>query len=457
MPTYFAEHALLPSGWAARVRFDVDAAGDIAAVTPGASADGAERLHGIAVPGMPNLHSHAFQRAMAGLAERAGPEGDSFWGWRDVMYRFLARLSPDDVEAVAAQLYVELLKFGYTAVAEFHYLHNDPTGGVYENRGELADRILAAAGATGIGLTLLPVLYQTSQFGGTPPTEGQRRFTMATDDFLALVETLSRRHRRDRQVRIGIAPHSLRAVPPEPLRAAADALHKLDPAAPIHIHAAEQTREVEDCLAWSGKRPVEWLLENTGIDKTWCLVHATQMTAEETRALAASGAVAGLCPTTEGNLGDGLFPLTDFLAAGGRFGVGSDSNVATSPVEELRWLEYGQRLVTRKRNVTEKSVGAATGANLLRRALAGGAQALARPIGALAPGKRADIVVLDPDHPALLGRRDDTLLDSWIFSGNANPVRDVMVGGQWVVRDGVHPHEEQAFADYRRAVARLGT
>jgi formimidoylglutamate deiminase len=405
---------------------------------------------------MPDLHSHAFQRAMAGLAERAGPEGDSFWSWREVMYRFLARLSPDDVEAIAAQLYIELLKHGYTAVAEFHYLHNDPTGGPYENRSELAERIVAAAGATGIGLTLLPVLYQTSQFGGKPPTEGQRRFTMPTDDFMALVEKLLHRHRRDRQVRVGIAPHSLRAVPPEPLRAAIAMLRRHDAEAPIHIHAAEQIKEVEDCIAWSGRRPVEWLLENASPDRRWCLVHCTHMTPEETRALAASGAVVGLCPTTEGNLGDGVFPLPAFLDAGGRFGIGTDSNVATSPVEELRWLEYVQRLVARARNLTEKTVGAATGASLYRRALAGGAAALGRPIGALAPGNRADIVVLDPAHPALLGRVGDALLDSWIFSGNANPVRDVMVGGQWVVRDGAHPHEEQALADYRRAVARLG-
>jgi formimidoylglutamate deiminase len=457
MPSYFAEQALLPSGWAANVRFDVDPAGDLIAVTPAGSADGARRLHGVAVPGMPDLHSHAFQRAMAGLGERAGPAGDSFWSWRDVMYRFLAKLLPDDIEAIAAQLYVELLKHGYTAVAEFHYLHNDPTGGPYENRGELAERILHAAGATGIGVTLLPVLYQASQFGGKPPTEGQRRFVLTTEEFLALVERLSQRHRRDKQVRIGIAPHSLRAAPPEALRTTLDALRSFDADAPVHIHAAEQTREVEDCLAWSGKRPVEWLLDEMAIDKRWCLVHATHMTAEETQRFAASGAVAGLCPTTEGNLGDGLFPFMDFLGAGGAFGIGSDSNVATSPVEELRWLEYGQRLITRARNLADRTEGASTGATLFRRALAGGAQALARPIGALAPGHRADIVVLDPGHPALYGRSGDTLLDSWIFSGNANPVRDVLVGGHIVVRDGVHPHEEQALADYRRAVARLAT
>lgn len=455
MPSYYADHALLPSGWAERVRLEVDANGTITAVQVGGDASGAVRLAGVAVPGMPNVHSHAFQRAMAGLAERAGPEGDNFWSWREVMYRFLARLSPADVEAIAAQLYVELLKHGYTAVAEFHYLHNDPQGQAYENRGELGDRIVAAAGATGIGMTLLPVLYQTSQFGGKPPTEGQRRFLLATDDYLALVEALVHRHRRDPQVRIGIAPHSLRAVPPTPLTEAIDAVTRLDPAAPIHVHAAEQTREVEDCVAWSGQRPVEWLLAQAPVDGRWCLIHCTHVTPQETSALAARQAVAGLCPTTEANLGDGVFPLTAYLGAGGRFGIGTDSNVATSPVEELRWLEYAQRLVRRARNLTETRSGEATGANLFRRALSGGAQALGRPVGALAPGSRADIVVLDPLHPALVGRSGDTLLDSWVFSGNSTPVRDVMVGGHFVVREGVHPYEEQAFADYRRAMTRL--
>lgn len=455
MPSYFAEHALLPTGWATNVRLDVDASGTITSVTADTIAGDAERLHGIAVPGMPNLHSHAFQRAMAGLAERVGPEGDNFWSWREVMYRFLARLSPADVEAIATQLYVELLKHGYTAVAEFHYLHNDPDGRPYENRAELAERIVAAASAAGIGLTLLPVLYQTSQFGGVAPAPGQRRFILATDDFVDLVERLYQRHRRDRQIRIGIAPHSLRAVTPNMLAACIEAATRLDAAMPIHIHAAEQTKEVEDCLTWSGQRPVEWLLDHAPVDTRWCLVHCTHMTPAETERLAASGAVAGLCPTTEANLGDGIFSLTAYVRAGGRFGIGTDSNVSTNPVEELRWLEYTQRLIKRARNVTESTQGAATGAGLFRRATAGGAQALGRPIGGLEPERRADIVVLDPDHPALTGRNGDTLLDSWIFCGTGTPVRDVMVGGHWVVRDGMHVHEEQSLANFRKTVARL--
>lgn len=455
MPVYFAPLALLPDGWAGNVRIETTHAGDIAGVIKDAVANGAETIAGIVIPGMVDVHCHAFQRAMAGLAERAGPEGDNFWSWREVMYRFLARLSPDDVEAIAAQLYVELLKQGYTTVAEFHYLHNDPAGNPYAEPAELAERILAAAGASGIGLTLLPVLYQSSNFGARPPTQGQRRFVMTTERFNALVERLVRRHGRDRQVRIGVAPHSLRAVPPNALEESTTALTGLDETAPIHIHVAEQTKEVDDCLAWSGKRPVEWLLEHATIDRRWCLVHCTHINDAETRALAASGAVAGLCPTTEANLGDGLFPLPGYFAAGGRFAIGTDSNVATSPVEELRWLEYAQRLFHRARNLTEKTIGASTGAFLFHGALAGGTQASGRPVGAIAVGRRADVVALDSEHPALAGRHGDQILDSWIFSGNSTPVRDVMVGGQWLVRDGTHVHEEQAAAAYRRVVKNL--
>jgi formimidoylglutamate deiminase len=269
------------------------------------------------------------------------------------------------------------------------------------------------------------------------------------------VHVLQHRYRRDPRLRIGIAPHSLRAVTPDALRAAIDPVSAHDAAAPIHIHAAEQTREVEACLAWSGKRPVEWLLENAGVDARWCLVHATHMTRAETRALAASGAVAGLCPTTEANLGDGLFALPDYLAAEGRIAIGSDSNVAASPVEELRWLEYGQRLALRARNVAERAADASTGAALYARALAGGAQAAAQKVGAIAVGKRADLVVLDADHPALVGRSGDRLIDSWIFGGNDNPVTDVIVAGEWLVRAGHHVHEEQAAADYARVAKRL--
>jgi formimidoylglutamate deiminase len=364
-------------------------------------------------------------------------------------------MEPEDLEAIAAQLYVELLRQGFTAVAEFHYVHNAPDGRAYDDPAELSNRILAAAAETGIGLTLLPVLYQSSGFGGTPPTEAQRRFIKSTDGFTALIEQLRATAKGDKQVAIGIAPHSLRAVPPKALTEAVAALTALDPAAPIHIHVAEQDKEVEDCLAWSGQRPIDWLLDHATVDERWCLVHCTQVTDTELSRLATSHAVAGICPSTEANLGDGIFPLLSYLRQGGRIGIGTDSNVVTSPADELRWLEYVQRLVTKQRNLSEWRDGAATGANLYRRALAGGAQACGRPIGEIAPGYRADLVVLDPDHPALFGRKGDTALDSWIFSGNETPVRDVIVGGKRVVESGRHIAQDAVLGKYRQTISRL--
>lgn len=467
MLSLFAKHALLPHGWARDVRIDVAADGNIAMVHadttagdasahPGdVTAADAEPVAGVVLPGMPNLHSHAFQRAMAGLAEHAGTTADSFWTWREVMYRFVDALTPEDLRAIAAQLYLEMVTAGFTAVGEFHYLHHAPGGGAYADRAAMAEAVIAAAADAGIGITLLPVLYQSSGFGGAPAHPGQRRFLHDTDAFAALVSDLASRHADDAQVRIGMAPHSLRAVPPHALARALQDLDRVDARAPIHIHVAEQVEEVDDCLAWSGARPVQWLLEHAPVGPRWCLVHATHMTSEETQALARSGAVVGLCPTTEANLGDGLFPLADFLAAGGRFGVGSDSHVSVSPVEELRWLEYGQRLHARARNVAAHPGERSTGARLYRAALAGGAQALGRATGAIAPGQRADLVVLDDAHPQLCGRGGDALLDSYVFSGNRNPVRDVMIGGTWVVRDGVHPAEAVVAARFRATVARL--
>ncbi|MFQ5785862.1 MAG: formimidoylglutamate deiminase [Alphaproteobacteria bacterium] len=455
MTVFFAESALLPEGWAHDVRFEVSREGVLTEVAAGSHADGAERLAGPAVPGMANLHSHAFQRAMAGLAERAGPGGDSFWTWRRVMYDFVARLGPGDVEAIAAQLYVEMLKAGYTAVGEFHYLHHAPDGRPYEDPAEMSARVIAAAQRTGIGITHLPVLYACGGFGGAPATEDQRRFLNDAGGFMRLVERLAAQHAGDGQVRIGIAPHSLRAVTRELLAEVIAALDALDSRAPIHIHIAEQEKEVADCLAWSGAHPVEWLLANFEVAKRWCAVHATHMSETETGDLAASGAVAGLCPTTEANLGDGLFPLGDFIAAGGVFGIGSDSHISVSPIEELRWLEYGQRLARERRNVAVMPENPSVGAGLWRAALAGGARALGRPIGALAAGMRADLVVLDGDHPLLAGRDGDVLLDSLVFSGNANPVRDVIVGGRVVVSEGRHRYEDAIVAAYRKTVAAL--
>ncbi|MEE8499088.1 MAG: formimidoylglutamate deiminase, partial [Kiloniellales bacterium] len=359
----FAERALLPDGWARDVLFEIAPEGALARVTVGAPPGAAPHAAGVVLPGMPNLHSHAFQRAMAGLAERAGPKDDSFWTWREVMYGFVRQLSPDQVEAIAAQLYVEMLKAGYTAVGEFHYLHHDPDGRPYADPAEMSRRVIAAAKASGIGITQLPVLYGFADFGGQPAHAGQRRFLNHPERFLRLVEILIGDTRDDPQVAIGIAPHSLRAVTHETLVAALEGLDALDARAPIHIHIAEQRGEVRDCIEWSGLRPVEWLLENAAPDPRWCLVHATHVTEEEARRLAASGAVVGLCPTTEANLGDGVFPAPAYLAAGGAFGIGSDSHVSVSPIEELRWLEYGQRLSLGRRNLLAgdaepRSVGA---------------------------------------------------------------------------------------------------
>jgi formimidoylglutamate deiminase len=447
--SFHFEHVLLPAGWSREVCIDV-ADGLIVAVQPGAPRNGAERIPGIALPGLPNLHCHAFQRAMAGLAERRGAAVDSFWTWREVMYRFLAELTPDDVEAIAGFAYMEMLEGGFTAVGEFHYLHHDVDGRPFADIGEMAARIVAAAAETGIGLTLLPSFYANGDFGGVAGMGGQRRFLNDPDGFLKLLA-------RTREIAavagaaVGIAPHSLRAVTPNALRAVVAA----SDSGPIHIHAAEQTKEVVDCVAVFGQPPVTWLMDNFDVGPRWCLVHATHMDTGETSRLARSGAVAGLCPLTEANLGDGIFRAGEFLAGGGRFGVGSDSNIAIGAAAELRQLEYSQRLSQRARNVLAAHEGQSTGRCLYDGALAGGAQALGRPIGSLAPGRRADIVVLDADHPDVVGRRDNSWLDAYVFVAGAALVRTVLVGGAILVSEGRH-HARATIEDrYRKVVTRL--
>ena len=441
-------NAFLPGGFAERVRVRVER-DIIATVEP--DADVGRAATGIAIPGIPNLHSHAFQRGMAGLAERRGPAGDSFWTWREVMYRFLARLSPDDVEAIASLAYMEMLERGFTLVGEFHYLHHGHDGGAYADPGEMAGRIVAAASSVGIGLTLLPVFYAQGGFGGAPPNAGQRRFLSDFDGIGRLLESASRHAALLPGARIGVAPHSLRAVAPDALRA----VTALVPDGPVHIHAAEQTREVEDCLAWSGRRPVEWLLDEMNVDRRWCVIHATHMVPAETGRLAASGAVAGLCPLTESSLGDGVFGGPDFLIAGGMFGIGTDSNIEIDAAGELRQLEYSQRLVIRGRNVMTTAEGQSTGDRLLRAALAGGARALAQPTGAIAPGCRADFVVLDENHPAFAAGAPDSFLDQWIFSGGRDAVSRVIAGGREVVRDGRHRDRDAIVARYRATMRRV--
>jgi formimidoylglutamate deiminase len=465
LQSLLADSALLPAGWARDVLFEIGTDGTLLEVTADAAgnpaAAGAPRAAGPVLPGMPNLHSHAFQRAMAGLTEQAGQGGaggnDSFWTWRQVMYGFVGQLDPDQVQAIAAQLYVEMLKAGYTAVGEFHYLHHDPEGRPYADLAEMSERIISAAQATGIGLTHLPVLYGYGGFGGQPAGAGQRRFLNDTNGFLRLINRLLQRHGGNPQVRIGMAPHSLRAITAQMLREAVAGLDDFDAAAPIHIHIAEQVKEVEDCRAWTNQRPVEWLLNHEALSPRWCLVHATHMTEGETARLARTGAIVGLCPTTEGNLGDGFFQAREFLRNGGAFGIGSDSHVSICPREELRWLEYGQRLLHRRRNVLAAggNQSPSVGAALYRAALAGGAQALGRPIGRLEAGRRADLVVIDMENPAFIGKAGDVLLDAVVFAANDNPVRDVMVGGKWLVSDGHHVAEGPVLRRYRAALAQL--
>lgn len=457
MRRFLLRQALLPDGWRDNVLVSVDATGLIAAATTNARAADASLLDGPVLPGMPNLHSHAFQRAMAGLAEGSGPDaGDSFWTWRETMYRFAAKLMPEDVEAIAGQLYAEMLEAGYTAVAEFHYLHHQPDGRPYTDPAELSRRILAAADTAGIGLTHLPVLYRYGGFGGKQPQERQRRFLHDIDDYARLLQAVAPQLQNRSDRRLGIAPHSLRAVTPELLRDGIAALDAIDDAGPIHIHIAEQTAEVDDCLIWSGKRPVQWLLDQGIVNKRWCLVHATHLDAIETQQLAESKAVAGLCPTTEANLGDGIFPAVDYLSAGGRLGIGSDSHISVSVTEDLRLLEYGQRLSHRQRAVLAGGPERSTGRRLYQASLKGGAQALGQPMGAIAAGYRADFVLLDSNAPCMAGRSGDMALDAWIFSNQTrSAIRDVYVAARRVVENGRHIRSEELAAQYARTLRRL--
>lgn len=453
MRQFHFDAALLPSGFAKDVVIDVDG-GAIVAVTPNAAPDGgAERVGGVALPGMINAHSHAFQRMFVGLAERRGSTADSFWTWREAMYRAAAELTPETVHAVAAQLYAEMLASGYTSVVEFHYVHHRPDGSPYAPASAMADAIVAAAREAGIGLTLLPVLYQTSGFGGRPPNEGQRRFLNSAETLFDLIAGV-RASAPD--VQVGLALHSLRAVPPAALAEALALADAMIAGAPIHIHIAEQTGEVDDCVAWSGRRPVDWLLDEVKVDARWCLVHATHVTPGETERLAGSGAVVALCPSTEGNLGDGFFPLPHYLESRGRLAIGSDSHVTVDPFEELRWLEYGQRLLARRRSIAASEAKPNPGALLFGAALAGGAQAAGRPVGSIAVGRRADILVVDPDHPALAVAPGDALLDTLIFHSRAREalVR-VMASGAWVAERGEHRDGERIGTAYGRAAQTL--
>ncbi len=444
------ESALLPNGWQDSVAVRVDADGIILAVEPKRSSRRSAPIRGAAIPGMPNVHCHAHQRVFAGLAERSDRRDDSFWSWREIMYRCLAGMNPELLRCVAGQLYVELLKGGYTHVVEFHYLHHDPEGSCYGNPAALGIAILEAADLAGIGITCLPTMYAYSDFGSLSPLQAQRRFVNDTSSFLEIHARLDRLARDRPAAQAGVAFHSLRAVDRNMMGEILAAV----PEVPVHIHVAEQLAEVEACRAWSGRRPVEWLLGSFEIDGRWCVVHATHMTDAEARALAASGAVVGICPTTEANLGDGVFNAEPYFSRGGAFAIGSDSNVATEAGQELRLFEYGQRLHWRRRCVlTNSATGVPSG--LFQAALAGGARASGAKVGAIAPGHRADIVVLDSADARLVGRTGDDLIDCWLFSGTADVVRDVYVAGKRVISDGHHEYERQIYEDYCAAIRKL--
>jgi formimidoylglutamate deiminase len=440
---------LLPDGWADGVRL-VMVDGRIETLMKDTPAEAGDEIHEIGLPGLPNLHSHAFQRGMAGLTEQRGSTTDSFWTWREAMYRFVDHMGPEEVEAIAAQAFVEMLESGFTRVGEFHYVHHEPSGAPYANVGELATRIAAAAKETGIALTLLPVFYLHAGFGGLPAAQGQRRFINDVDRYGRLIEASREAVSSLPGAVVGIAPHSLRAATPEEIAA----ILPLAGGGPVHIHIAEQTKEVEDCLGWSGKRPVELLLDRLPVDQRWCLVHATHVTDAEIDGIAARGAVVGLCPITEANLGDGLFPAQAFMQRGGRFGIGSDSNVSIDAAEELRLLEYGQRLSLHTRNALARPSTPSMGRSLLDASLAGGAQALGVP-STLAVGQDADIVSLEARDIAFAHRRHDRWLDAWIFSSGRRSVDCVWRAGRKLVEGGQHIHREPIQRRYRQALHKV--
>ena len=469
MKKYYAKNILLSDGWATDKTITVEN-GIITAITTG-KANNAYELSGAVIPGMINCHSHAFQRAFAGFSEQGSEGKDSFWTWRKIMYKFLAQLSHDDAEVIAQQLYIEMLKMGYTRVAEFHYLHHDIDGKAYsskhsENQAQsssrntlatMADAIFKAARKSGIGLTMLPVLYQYAGFGQQAANEGQKRFINSTAQFNQLVSECFALTKEYPNTNIGIAPHSLRAVDKISIEEAVKHVRSLDNKAPIHIHIAEQQQEVVDCLQHYSKRPVQWLLDNIELDEHWCLIHATHIDEQEQQGIVASKAIAGICPTTEANLGDGIFPTAEFLALNGTFAIGSDSHISVNPIEELRWLEYAQRLTKQQRAILASSEMASVGQNLWQKAAAGGAQSTNSNTGELAIGKQADLLVFDEKQTTLFANKNNHLLDSVIFAGQKNMIKDVMVNGNWVVQNGEHKHEQSSADNFSKLLKKLST
>ena len=445
----FCRRALLPDGWARDVRLTI-ADGKFAKLERNAVPQNSDERLEVLLPGMSNVHSHGFQRGMAGLTEYRGPDADNFWSWRELMYRFVGRMTPEDLEAITSLAYVEMLENGFTRVGEFHYVHHDANGQPFADRGEMAARVVSAAAATGIALTLLPVFYAHGNFGGAPPTEGQRRFVTDTDGFARLLESCRSKAMTLPESVVGVAPHSLRAVTPEELKQ----VLAMGAGGPVHIHAAEQVKEVDDCVAWSGARPVQWLLDHASLDAHWCLVHATHMTDEEITRLARSGAVAGFCPVTEANLGDGISPAAPYLAAGGTFGIGTDSNVLISVREELRLLEYSQRLRDRARNVLSARSAHSTGRTLFAQAQRGGARALGKGAAGIVEGAAADCFSLASDVGSLGRRDDDVPLDNFIFAADET-IEHVWRAGRKVVSQGIHHGRAAVVGRFVDAMERL--
>ena len=448
----FAERILLSNGWHTEQTLTIEH-GVITAIDAG-HFDDAEKV-GVVIPGMVNCHSHAFQRAFAGFSEQGSEGKDSFWTWRSIMYKFIDQLTVKDAQTIATQLYIEMLKMGYTRVAEFHYLHHEINGDNHTELAEMASAIFNASQQSGIGLTLLPVLYRFSGFGPLPANEGQKRFINSVEQFNQLVSDCFTLSTAYENTNVGIAPHSLRAVDKSSLDQAVKHVRSLDNKAPVHIHIAEQQKEVDDCLAHYGQRPVEWLLNNAELDEQWCLIHATHINEQERQGIVASKAIAGICPTTEANLGDGIFPTTEFLAEKGTIAIGSDSHISVNPIEELRWLEYAQRLIKQQRAILATENEASVGRNLWQQAALGGAQSTNSNTGELAIGKQADLLVLNAKKIALFAHDDQYLLDSMIFASQQNIIQDVMVNGHWVIKAGAHLLEKKSEQDFSQLLANL--
>lgn len=446
---------LTPAGWRRDCVIQLNEKGRIESIVDDTAATAELTLTGLVIPGIPNLHSHAHQRAIVGLTEHRAANRDDFWGWREMMYRANAAINPDQLQDIARYLYIDMLRQGYTSVIEFHYLHHQPNGLPYQNPAEMSERLIAAADEAGIAITLLPVLYCRGGFQDEPLQATQKRFFHRTDDYLQLLQQCQSLCANHPDRSIGIAAHSLRAASPRDIQAVIEQAGPALSSAPVHIHIAEQKKEVEDCLQVNGVRPVDWLFDSCDLSERWCLIHATHISEAERSLITKNGVTVGLCPTTEANLGDGIFPAAEFLNEGGIIGIGSDSQVSVSPPQELRLLEYAQRLRLRKRTVLAPSDGGNNGRHLLEASVTGGRRAAGERLDSIAPGARGDLIEMASDGVEYAGLTEDQTLDAWIFSSTANAVRNVIVGGVQVVKDFDHAGSRTAAQALRGALSTL--